>query len=56
MPVKTNQIFALITFVVALLNLEGILWKNRWAEKHEKAIRLASAATMLCIGLYYLFR
>ena len=53
---KANQIFALITFVVALLNLEGILWKNRWAEKHEKAIRLMSAVIMLCIGLYYLFQ
>lgn len=53
---KTNQIFAIITFVVALLNLEGILWKNRWAAKNEKAIRIASAVVMLCIGLYYLFQ
>ncbi|WP_167627198.1 hypothetical protein [Aedoeadaptatus pacaensis] len=53
---KTNQIFAIITFVVALLNLEGILWKNKWAAKNGKAIRIASAVVMLCIGLYYLFQ
>ena len=53
---KANQIFALITFVVALLNLEGILWKSRWVEKHEKMIRLVAAVVMLCFGLYYLFQ
>ena len=53
---QTNKIFAIITFALVLLNLEGILWKNRWVEKHEKAIRLITAVIMLCIGLYYLFQ
>ncbi len=55
-PVQINKIFAIITFAFVLLNLEGILWKSRWVEKHEKTIRPLAAFVMLCIGLYYLFQ
>ena len=55
-PVQINKIFAIIAFAFVLLNLEGILWKSRWVEKHEKTIRFLAAFVMLCIGLYYLFQ
>ncbi|MCU6787098.1 hypothetical protein [Aedoeadaptatus acetigenes] len=53
---QINKIFAIIAFAFVLLNLEGILWKSRWVEKHEKMIRLVAAVVMLCFGLYYLFQ
>lgn len=53
---QINKIFAIIAFAFVLLNLEGILWKSRWVEKHEKTIRPLAAFVMLCIGLYYLFQ